>query len=120
MDPIRPGVYPPPPVNDLAYEIRGSAVTLTWSVPAAQGEKEVRAAGFKVLRARQTPADAQCQSCPVRFEEIGEVTAAGRSPFNRLRFRDQLESGFTYRYKVKGYSSDGVESRDSNEIVLTN
>ena len=119
MDPIRPGVYPPPAVRDLAYQINGSAIVLTWFVPVAQGEQEAPAAGFKILRARQTPAEAECQTCPVRFQVIGEVTARGRSAISRPGFRDKLEPGFTYRYKVKAYSSEGIEGKDSNVIVLT-
>jgi hypothetical protein len=119
MDPIRPGVYPPPAVKDLAYEINGSTIALTWFVPFAQGEKEAPAASFKIFRARQTPADAECQTCPVRFQVIGEMTARGRSAISRPRFRDKLEPGFTYHYKVKAYSSEGVEGKDSNVIVLT-
>jgi len=115
--PIQPGVLPPPTVADLAYEMRGSEIILFWTLPVFRQDQESAAAGFKVLRARQTLAEAQCQTCPVPFQTIGDVVASGKTSASRLRFRDALEPGFKYRYKLKPYSADGVFGKDSNEVV---
>ena len=115
--PIQPGVLPPPTVADLAYEIRGSEIILFWTLPAFRHDHESPAAGFKVLRARQTMAEAQCQTCPAPFQTIGDVSASGKTSASRLRFRDTLEPGFTYSYKLKPYTADEVAGKDSNVVV---
>ena len=115
--PIQPGVLPPPTAADLAYEMRGSEIILSWTVPIYHHEKERAAAGFKVLRARQTMAEAQCQTCPAPFQTIGDVLASGKTSGSRLRFRDTLEPGFTYSYKLKPYTADDVVGKDSNVVV---
>ena len=77
LPPIQPGTYPPPAVKDLSYRIQGEEVVLTWTVPAAAPEKDSPAVGFKVLRSRQTEAEAECQSCPPKFQEVGNVRPSG-------------------------------------------
>ena len=118
MPPIQPGTYPPAAVKDLAFELQDGGLTLFWTAPAMEKEKdrENAAVGFKVLRARQTESEAACQSCSVRFQVIGEVRLAGRDPSERLQFKDRLEPGYKYRYKVIGTSAAGVESKDSNIV----
>ena len=115
--PIQPGVLPPPTAADLAYEMRGSEIILLWTVPIYHQDKERAVAGFKVLRARQTMAEAQCQTCPAPFQTIGDVLASGKTSGSRLRFRDTLEPGFTYSYKLKPYTADDVVGKDSNVVV---
>ena len=118
MDPIQPGTYPPPPVKDLAFELQDGLLTLFWTLPAAEKErdKENPSVSFKVLRARQTASEAECQACSVRFQAVGVVRLAGRDPSERLQFQDRLEPGYKYRYKVIGTSAAGVESKDSNIV----
>ena len=117
--PIQPGALPPPGVVDLTYEVRGSAVLLSWSVPAFDPAKESAAVGFKVLRARQTADEAECGTCPPPFQVIADITASGRGPRSRMRFRDALEPGFKHSYKLKAYADDGVAVRDSNAVAVT-
>ena len=116
--PIQPGALPPPAVVDLAGEVRGSAVILTWSVPEFDPAKESAASGFKVLRARLTAEEAECRTCPPRFQVIGDITAAARSPGSRMRFRDALEPGLRHSYKLQAYAADGVAVKDSNTVPL--
>jgi len=119
MLPIQPGALPPPAVVDLSYEVRGSAVILTWSVPEFDPAKESATTGFKVLRARQTTEEAECRTCPPRFQVIGDITASARSPGSRMRFRDALEPGLRHSYKLQAYAADGVAVKDSNAVSLT-
>ena len=119
LPPIQPGTYPPPAVKDLAFEVKDGEVILSWSTPAVQKEKESPAVGFKVLRARQTLAEAECQTCTVRFQGVGDVRVVGKEPAERLQFKDRLESGYKYRYKVRGYTTPESEGKDSN-VVLPN
>jgi hypothetical protein len=118
MPPIQPGTYPPPAVKDLAFELQDGLLTLFWTLPAAEKDrdKENSAVSFKVLRARQTASEAECQACSVRFQTVGVVRLAGRDPSERLQFQDRLEPGYKYRYKVIGTSAAGVEAKDSNIV----
>lgn len=118
MLPIQPGTYPPPAVKNLAFELTDGNLTLFWSAPAAekQRDKENAAVSFKVLRARQTAAEAECQTCSVRFQPVGNVRPTGKDPSERLQFLDHLEPGYKYRYKVIGTSAAGVDSKDSNIV----
>src|SRR5512143_4060587 len=98
LPPIQPGTYPPPAVKDLAFEVKDGTVTLSWTVPAVQKPNESPPVGFKVLRARQTLTEAECQTCTVRFLVVGDIRVVGKEPAERLQFQDRLESGYKYRY----------------------
>lgn len=117
--PIQPGSLPPPAVVDLACEVRDGAVLLSWSVPKFDPAKESAPAGFKVLRARETAEEAECRTCPPRFQVIGDITAPARSPGSRMRFRDALEAGFKHSYKLQTYAADGVAVKDSSAVSVT-
>ncbi len=119
LPPIQPGALPPPAVADLTHEVRGSEIFLFWSLPAFHPAKESAAVGFKVLRARQTAGEAECRTCPPAFQLVADITASGRSPGSRMRFRDVLEPGFKYSYKLKAYTSDGVAGKDSLLVAVT-
>lgn len=117
MPPIQPGTYPPQAVKDLAFEVQDGLLTLFWSAPAEkEKDKENAAVSFKVLRARQTASESDCQTCSVRFQSVGDVRIAGRDPSERLQFKDRLDPGYKYRYKVIGTSAAGVASKDSNIV----
>jgi hypothetical protein len=119
LPPIQPGSYPPPAVKDLAYQVRGEDIVLTWSVPRAQPEKDSPAAGFRVLRSRQTEPEAECVTCPPKFQEVGNLRPSGPDASDSMQFRDRLETGYHYQFKVRSYSDQGREGRDSNVVHLT-
>jgi hypothetical protein len=119
LPPIQPGSYPPPAVKDLVYQVRDEEVVLTWSIPAATSEKESPAAGFKVLRSRQTEAEAECTTCPPKFQAISDVRSPGPVTTAAMHYADRLEPGYRYQYKVRGYSAGGREGRDSNVVHLS-
>jgi hypothetical protein len=116
LPPIQPGTYPPPAVKNLAFEEKDGELTLSWTAPAVRNQQESPAVSFRVLRARQTLSEAECQTCSVLFEVIANLPLAGKEPSERLQFRDRLESGYKYRYKVRGVSASGAEGRDSNVV----
>jgi hypothetical protein len=119
MPPIAPGVYPPPPVKDLTYELKADQLTLFWPAPTVRSEKESPAVGFNVLRARQTASEAECRTCSVRYQVAGTVRRAGIDPSERLQFQERLEPGYKYRYKIISISADGLESKDSVIVYPT-
>jgi hypothetical protein len=117
LPPIQPGTYPPPAVKDLTFEVKDDRITLSWTTPAVQKEKESPAVGFKILRARQTLSEAECQTCSAQFLVIGDVRVTGKEPGERLQFQDRLESGYKYRYKVRGYTTPEAQGKDSNVVI---
>lgn len=119
LPPIQPGVLPPPAVADLAYEVREGEILLFWNMPAFNPEKESAAAGFRVQRSRQTAAEAECRTCPTRFQAVGDIGASGRAPGSRIRFRDAPETGFVYSYKVQAYTADGRTGEESKTLAVT-
>jgi hypothetical protein len=119
LPPIQPGVLPPPTVTDLTHEVRESEILLFWSQPAVNPAKESAAAGFKVLRMRQTKAEAECRTCPMPFQVIADITASGRKSGSRFRFQDRLEPGYLHSYKVQAYTADGVAGKDSNAAAVS-
>lgn len=118
LPPIQPGALPAPAVADLAGEASAGEVRLVWSIPPARPAAESEAAGFKVLRARRPVDESECATCPVAFQVIGDVAAAGRRPGSRLKFRDSIQPGFQHRYKIQAYSADGRTGRESNTVVV--
>jgi len=119
LPPIQPGAFPPPVVVDLTHEVRGNEIFLFWSIPPVNPAKERAAAGFKVLRARQTAAEDECQTCPVPYRVIADIAASGRPPGSRMTFRDALEPGFKYSYKLQSYTADEVVGKDSRSVAVT-
>jgi hypothetical protein len=119
MLPIQPGALPPPRVVDLRHQVQDGAVELSWSQPGFSPNNESAAAGFRVQRSRQTAAEAECRTCPAPFQTVADIPAAGRRPGSRVRFRETLEPGFVYRFRVQAYSADGVEGRESGVVVVS-
>jgi hypothetical protein len=120
LPPIQPGTYPPPAVRDLAFQVRGEEVVLSWTVPAGAPDKDSPAVGFKVLRSRQTEQEvAECQSCAPRFQAVGDVRPMDPVESGAMQYVERLEPGYRYQYKVRSYSASNREGRDSNVVHLT-
>jgi hypothetical protein len=119
LPPIQPGSYPPPAVKDLGYRVQGEEIVLTWTVPAAAPEKDSPAVGFKVLRSRQTEAEAECLSCPPKFQEVADVRPSEPVETGGVQHVERLEPGYRYQFKVRGYTAINREGRDSNVVHVT-
>ncbi len=118
LPPSPPDLIPPAAVEDLSQEVQEGRAVLTWSLPQVQKNKFARAAGFKIFRARQDRAEAECSTCPLRFKLIGNLPVQTESPGSRMRFSEPLEAGFKYVYKVVGYSGENVSAKDSNVVSV--
>lgn len=116
LPPAPPGAKAPAAVQDLAATLEGAAVTLLWTHAAAPAEGESQTAGYKVFRARRDAAEADCTDCPAPFKLIGELSARRMTPGSRVRFRDEIEPGYRYRYKVVAISAEGAPAADSNVV----
>jgi hypothetical protein len=119
LPPIRPGVFPPPAVSDLTYEVQGGDIFLGWRVPAFDPAKESAPASFKVLRARQATDEIECSTCPMAFQVIADISASGKPTGRHMRFQDTLEPGFKHSYKLQVVTVDDMAGKDSNVVAVT-
>jgi len=110
----------PAVVNNLSKTISGDTLSLTWG-PVAK--KAADPAGFYVYRSKTRLTDSICPSCPVLFERIAVIPypgqGAGDASFRPFEYRETLERGYRYIYKVTAYLQSGLTGKDSNTIDFT-
>ena len=114
--PTAPRQVPPQPVADLRVQLTGNQVGLTWSYSKAfSGSEPIT--GFGVYRASESVSES-CDHCPFLFQRVADIPfLEGRDGASVMTYRDTLESGYRYRYKVICYSK-GLSSKDSNVVVV--
>ena len=106
--PVHPGALPLPVVDRLEKQLDGDLLVLSWEVPEHVSFAEPD--GFFVYRSK-TPAGGDCKNCPYIFEKASDVSPSesffgGRS--DKVFYRETLEKGHVYRYKVRAYTDDGL------------
>jgi hypothetical protein len=114
--PSAPRQVPPQPVADLRAQSAGNRIELTWSFSKAlAGSQPVT--GFGVYRASELVSES-CDHCPFLFQRVADVPfVEGKDGASVMTYRDTLEKGHRYRYKVICYSK-GLASKDSNVVVV--
>ena len=114
--PSVPRQVPPQPVADLRVQLTGNQVELTWSFSKALSGSE-SITGFGVYRASESVSES-CDHCPFLFQRVADIPfLEGQDGASVMTYRDKLESGYRYRYKVICYSK-GLSSKDSNVVVV--
>ena len=114
--PSAPRQVPPQPVTDLRVQLTGNQVELIWSFSKALSGSEP-ITGFGVFRASESVSES-CGNCPFLFHRVAEIPFLdGQDGASVMTYRDILESGYRYRYKVICYST-GLASKDSNVVVV--
>ncbi len=113
----------PPKVKDLGYSINNNTIKLSWKIPKTDDKAKSRPAGFLIYRSKQTPLDADCPNCPIRFKQVGEVPVrdAGAGQLEQLMvvFTQTIEPGYFYIYKVRAFDADEIVGIDSDRIEFT-
>jgi hypothetical protein len=114
--PSAPRQVPPQPVTDLRVQLTGNQIELTWSFSKAlSGSEPLK--GFGVFRALESVSES-CSGCPVLFQRVADIAfLEGQDGAAVVSYRDKLEKGYRYRYKVICYST-GLGSKDSNVVVV--
>jgi hypothetical protein len=113
--PSAPRQVPPQPVADLRVQLTGNKVELTWSFSKALSGSEP-ITGFGVYRASESVSES-CDHCPFLFQRVADIPfLEGQDGASVMTYRDTLEKGYRYRYKVICYST-GLASKDSNVVV---
>ncbi len=114
--PTAPRQVPPQPVSDLRARLTGNQVELTWSYSKALSGSEP-ITGFGVFRAEESVSES-CPGCPFLFHRVADIPFwEGRDGASVMTYRDTLESGYRFRYKVVCYSA-GLAGKDSNVVVV--
>jgi len=118
--PLPPADYELPVTEALSARKVDGQLVLNWPLPDWEGPEGVELAGFRVYRGKLR-LESACADCPVRYQQTGEVEideismVFGTDP----EYRELLEKGYHYRYKVCAYTRTGREGPDSN-IVRVN
>ena len=116
--PLPFGMMPPPAVSDLKKHIDGYTITLTWSIPQLKkGGNESFSDGFYIYRSKKKE-DAVCENCPQRFKLMADIPIVGEKNDRQMSYKETLESGYRYIFKVVAYAKNKVESNDSNIIIF--
>ena len=119
--PVPPRQKPIPPVSDLKYSIDGNILILTWTIPKEKENLKTVFNGFIVYRYKRPISDSPCKNCPKLFQQVADIPteitidASGNEDKN-IEYREEIEKGFVYTYKVVLYTKNGVSSADSNYV----
>jgi len=115
--PVPPSQKPVPAVSDLKYSIDGDTLTLTWTIPKEIEKGTTVSDGFIVYRYKRPISDSPCKNCPKLFKRVSDITNYSPGYENKnIEYREEIEKGFVYTYKVVLYTKSGAQSRDSNYI----
>ena len=113
------GVQPAPQaIDDLKADVTSSAIVLTWTPPKPLVDATPTIAGYRLYRA-EAAANATADNPMLKspLARVGETSPDSQS------FSDgQFTFGDTYVYSVRSfsqYSAEGLESADSNLVVIT-
>jgi hypothetical protein len=121
--PVPPKSIAPAAIVDLTAHLDQDIVTLNWSVPKGKAAGTAGVAGFIVYRAGVSLEDpAACTECPLLFRRIAEIDMeqymAGASDRKKVTFRQSVDLGFRYVYKVVAMAKDGQRGLDSNPVTV--
>ena len=119
--PVPPRQEPVPAVSDLKYGIDGNILTLTWTITKEKEKAKSASTGFIVYRSKRPISDSDCKNCQKLFQKVSDIPAdikidAPGYKNNNIEYREEIERGFVYTYKVVLYTKSGAQSRDSNNI----
>ena len=122
--PNPPGREPVPVVvNDLNKTISGDKLILTWTSVAENSAAPKAVVGYYVYRSKRRLSESDCQNCPLIFQRVADIpfdrSRSGSRATHQFEYREPLENGYRYVYKVVGYSKSGATGRDSNTIDFT-
>jgi predicted small lipoprotein YifL len=123
---IPPEALVPAPVTNLAVVQQGDHFQVSWSAPTKEqgGTRLKDLAGFILFRRVLLPANQDCEECAGAYAERARIDLEylqdTRHIGNLYFFDDRdLKKDLSYQYKVRSFSADGAQSRDSNKAHHT-
>jgi hypothetical protein len=109
-----------PAVKDLSKSIKENALTLTWRSQAAKESSRSDLAGYYVYRSKRQLPGNDCQDCPLVFQRVAKILIGRQhskgTTDNLMSYRETLQRGYQYIYKVVAFADGGAIGRDSNII----
>lgn len=118
---VPPEALVPAPISNLALAQKGGRIQVSWSAPSRQegGEPLSDLAGFLLFRRVVLPPAEDCEECPSAYAQLARIeldyTESARRSGSLWLYDDfDLRPGRTYQYKVRSFSTDGAQSKDSN------
>lgn len=112
--PVPPPQYRPPAPSDVQFSVDGDRLQLSWQVPGA-AEKGAPLEGCRVYRAARNIGEDACPGCPVPFITVADLRLESVDQ-RRQSFRETLQPGFLYAYKVACYTARGNMGQESQPV----
>lgn len=120
---IPPEALAPAPVSDLALAQKGGRFQVSWSAPSKEegGATLKDLAGFQLFKRMLLPPAQDCETCPSAYSQLARIDLdylQGVRRVGNLFLVDDgdLKQGKSYQYKVRSFTTDGTQSRDSNVV----
>ena len=121
--PVPPPEKAPPAVSDLRHQFEDGQFELSWRVPEDVVQDRERVAGFTVQRSKLSLGGEDCTDCPVVFTAVAEIDASDMrhrdGQWITFAYREALEQGFRYRYKVTAFGRGRIAGTDSKVVDFT-
>jgi hypothetical protein len=114
--PVLPGQARPPAVDDLSSSINGDMIELAWTIPDEKGKIASDLVGFIVYKSKTSLSEPVCKECPALFKRIADIPIEEKDINKKITYKETLEKGHRYIYKVTVYADNGVTGKDSNQI----
>lgn len=114
--PVPPGQVRPPAVDDLSSSIDEDMLELAWTIPDEKGKISSDLGGFIVYKSKTSLSESDCKGCPVLFKKIADIPIEEKDINKKIIYRENLEKGYRYIYKVTVYTDNEVTGKDSNQI----
>jgi len=123
---IPPEALVPAPITDLTLAQKGNHLQVSWSAPTKEqgGSRLKDLAGFLLFRRVLLPANQDCDECPGAYAERARINLdylrEARQVGDLYLLDDfDLKPDVSYQYKIRSFTADGAQSRDSNRAHRT-
>ncbi len=111
--PLPPDYTPPPAATDLGYALEANgSVVLSWSLSGKERAKGTKVQGARVYRSKDSLENPACEDCPRIFSLVKDLPLEQDNMF----YREPLQKGFRYYYKIVIYDEGDLDSEDSNVV----
>ena len=113
--PVPPDYTPPPAITDLGYTLESNgSVLLSWNLSGKERPKGAKVRGARVYRSKDSLENPACEDCPRVFSVVKDLPLEQ----NNMFYREPLQKGFRYYYKIVIYDETDQEGADSNVVSL--
>ena len=111
--PVPPDYDPPPAVKDLGYTLEAEgSVLLSWSLSGQERPKGAKVQGARIYRSKDSLDNPACEDCPRIYTMVKDLPLE----HGKMLYREPLQKGFRYYYKIVIYDEGDLESADSNVV----